>query len=275
MKLALFLLLVTVAAAQTRAPNPFFVFEDGLGDNPPDRQAEIARQIGFDGISFDGTKLLPERLRALDQRRLKLFFLYLAVDISGPKNVYEPGFDEAVAALRGRDAAIWLTIRGQGDGDEERAVEAAQHVADLAATAGLRVALYPHYSYYVARLDDALRIADKAQRPNLGVTFNLCHELRSGGGPDFTPLLKRAMPRLYAVSINGADRAGADWDRLIQPLDRGDYDVPGLLRTLARLGYRGPIGLQCYGIKGDPVENLRRSMTAWVTYNPRDYPARQ
>ncbi len=57
-----------------------------------------------------------------------------------------------------------------------------------------------------------------------------------------------------AVTINGADLAGksdSDWQRLIQPLDRGSFDVQGVLRELKQLDYRGPIGLMCYGITGD------------------------
>jgi len=52
-------------------------------------------------------------------------------------------------------------------------------------------------------------------------------------------------------------------------LDRGDYDVFGMLVALQRAGYRGPIGLQCYSIKGDPKENLRKSMGAWRGYMTR------
>ena len=73
------------------------------------------------------------------------------------------------------------------------------------------------------------------------------------------------MPRLWAVSINGADvfddKPG--WDHYIQPLDKGSFDVGGLLRTLKELGYKGPVGLQCYGIGGDTREHLARSMAAW------------
>ena len=52
------------------------------------------------------------------------------------------------------------------------------------------------------------------------------------------------------MSINGADRdaAGTGWDRLIQPLGSGTYDMLPLLRKLAKLGYAGPIGLQGYGL---------------------------
>ena len=76
------------------------------------------------------------------------------------------------------------------------------------------------------------------------------------------PCVRQVMARLLFVSINGADHTG-DWDRLIQPLDRGEYDVAGFLRELDKAGYRGPIALQSYNIKGDMEENLARSMKAW------------
>ena len=53
------------------------------------------------------------------------------------------------------------------------------------------------------------------------------------------------------------------WDRLIQTLDRGSFDVGKFLETLKKSGYSGPVGLQCYAVKGDVRENLRRSMSAW------------
>jgi sugar phosphate isomerase/epimerase len=73
------------------------------------------------------------------------------------------------------------------------------------------------------------------------------------------------------VSINGADvkRPGYSWDRLIQPLGRGDFDVCDFLKKLRAAGYRGPIGLQCYAVKGDPAENLKQSITAWRAYAAR------
>ena len=36
-----------------------------------------------------------------------------------------------------------------------------------------------------------------------------------------------------------------------------------LLATLCQAGYRGPIGLTCYGIQGDAREHLQRSMEVW------------
>jgi hypothetical protein len=35
------------------------------------------------------------------------------------------------------------------------------------------------------------------------------------------------------------------------------------LKTLRELGYKGPVGLQCYGIEGDTREHLKESLAAW------------
>jgi hypothetical protein len=45
--------------------------------------------------------------------------------------------------------------------------------------------------------------------------------------------------------------------------DKYSVDVGKFLRTLTELGYKGPIGLQCYGIGGDTREHLARSMEVW------------
>ncbi|MGI6415052.1 MAG: hypothetical protein ACOX1P_05225 [Thermoguttaceae bacterium] len=71
---------------------------------------------------------------------------------------------------------------------------------------------------------------------------------------------------LKMFSINGADGGDTNrmpWNRLIQTLDRGSCDVGRVLRILKQLGYMGPIGLQCYAIRGDSRENLKHSMEGW------------
>jgi sugar phosphate isomerase/epimerase len=148
----------------------------------------------------------------------------------------------------------------EGDG---RAVEIIREIADMAAEAKVRVALYPHHGFWLERVEDAVRIAEKVNRPNVGVTFNLCHWLRVDDEKNLKPLLRLSMPRLFVVTINGADSGGKDWKQLIQTLDQGSFDLPGFLKTLKDCGYTGPIGFQGYGIGGDAYENLKRSINAW------------
>ncbi len=134
------------------------------------------------------------------------------------------------------------------------------------------MAIYPHLGLYVATVEDAMRVLSAVTRTNVGVTVNLCHELASGNGLRLQEVIAKAAPRLVLATICGAtdkkDDAGG-WSNYIQTLDRGDYDVFGMLVALQRAGYRGPIGLQCYNIKGDPKENLRKSMRAWRSYMTR------
>ena len=105
----------------------------------------------------------------------------------------------------------------------------------------------------------------KVDRPNVGVMFNLCHWLRVDPSRDYRSLLDGPCPgsgrsRSTAPTCRD-DKPG--WDHYIQPLDRGSFDVAELLRTLDNLGYKGPVGLQCFGIGGDTREHLVRSMAAW------------
>ena len=260
--------LVCAAAEAAHLSNAVFAYE--LGEQTAAQQARLVQEAGFDGTVFDDATLVPDRLRAVDEQRVQLFFLWITADVSDGRIKYEPGMETAIGQLKGRNTVVWLAVPGKGPGAEQRAVEACRHVADLAAASNLRVALYPHHGFYLAHFRDVVRVADEAQRSNVGVTFNLCHELHAGFDADWKAQIRNALPRLYAVTISGADTNGRDWDTLIQPLGKGDFDVPGLVRTVVEAGYRGPIGVQCYGIKGNPREYLAQSMKEWSRMRGED-----
>ncbi|MFT5905163.1 MAG: hypothetical protein ACI9E1_000756 [Cryomorphaceae bacterium] len=58
------------------------------------------------------------------------------------------------------------------------------------------------------------------------------------------------------------------WDKLIQPLGSGSYDVKSLLLTLRELNYKGPIGVIGYGIKQPAKEHLKQSISFWRNLHP-------
>jgi hypothetical protein len=100
--------------------------------------------------------------------------------------------------------------------------------------------------------------------------FNLSHWLKVDEEKNLKPLLTESFPYLFAVSLNGADHAEeirSGTGNFVQPLDSGSYDVGFFLDTLKGLGYKGPIGLQCWGIEGDAREHLARSMSAWREFS--------
>jgi len=273
--LAGFLTPAQFASAQ-QPGSPFFAFDNGTGRDqkiPLDEQAAMLKRTGYAGMGFSGALRIPEVLEALESRELKLFSIYVASRIDGEKPGYDPALPEAIRQLKGHGTVIWLTVQGHAADGDARAASIVRDVADLAAAAGLRVVLYPHVGFHVERIEDALRIRRLAERPNVGVTLNLAHFLAIGDEPNLDQRLKEALPFLEMVSINGADHEGdwrrGDWSRLIQPLDRGEFDVRGLLQKLARLGYKGPVGLQCYQVPGDIEANLKRSMAAWQGFTSK------
>ncbi len=255
--------------AQPRLQNTFFVFCHDTHDarkRDYAEQAEMIGAIGFDGLGHLGLDGLPQRLATLDEKGLKLVWLHSYVTIGPDAVSYDPRLREAVELLRGREVLLSLTIRGGRRSDpsyDDRVVPVLREMADLAAGAGLRVVLYPHQGDWVETIGDAVRVARKVDRKNLGAMFNLCHWLRVEYPGRLDETLEAAMPHLFAVSINGADPPPGGWDRLIQPLGSGSFDVSGLLRTLNRLGYNGPIGLMCFGLGGDAEVHLQKSMEAW------------
>ncbi len=250
--------------------NPFFAMDTGTKDadhRTPESQAQLLKELGYAGIGYSGFEGIPGMLKALDACGLKMFTVYSSAKIGPEGSTFDTLLREGVAALHGRDTILWLTISSdfhkpsspEGDVQASMIVNA---VADIAEESNLRVALYPHTGLWLETIEDALRVARKVNRKNVGVTFNLCHWLNAGKGLNLESLLRQSKPYLYVVTINGADTEGG-WDRLIQPLDKGSFDVRGVLAILKDMDYQGPIGLQGYGIKGDIRDNLKRSMAVW------------
>ena len=93
--------------------------------------------------------------------------------------------------------------------------------------------------------------------------FNLCHFLKVESKNDLKATLLEGKDLLWQVSTNGAEMGGTSWGQLIQTLDRGDFDQKGLFQILNEIGFSGNVGFQCYAIRGNSRENLKRSMDAW------------
>ena len=255
-------------AADDALANPFFIMDTAmrsLKPNTPEARIQLLDELDCDG--YGGTLAdaadMGQMLRA---KGMKLFNVYAGADIDADQ--INPKLVDAIEALKGSDTAIWLFLKSKkykpsdpaGDDDGVRAI---RKIADLADKSGLRVVLYPHIKNWVERVEDAVRVVEKVDRKNVGVTFNLCHFLKVDKEENVIPALRLAGPHLMFVSINGADRDGKDWQTLIQTLDRGTYDVRNVLAELKRLDYTGPIGFQGYAIKGDVRDNATRTMDAW------------
>ncbi|MHC4434396.1 MAG: sugar phosphate isomerase/epimerase family protein, partial [Planctomycetota bacterium] len=278
--LSVCLFLSACKAPQPAAPpltNSFFAMDTGTDRRnlSAAEQAQMIKDLGYDGIGYSGIDGIEQMLAELEKRNLKMFNTYLGISIDPDSRKYNPRLKDAIARLKGKDVLLWLNVNSRqfeksSEKGDPYAVEVIREIADMAAQSGLKVALYPHTSSWVETVEDAVRVAKKVDRKNVGATFNLCHWLRVEGEQNMKPLMETAMPHLFVVTINGADGGNTTqmkWDRLIQPLDAGSFDTYQFVKTLRQLGYNGPVGLQHYGIKRNARENLKRSISAWYKFS--------
>jgi len=246
-------------------PNPFFAMDTAGGD------LKMLKELGYAGTNGTlnhNAGAVAERAAEVEKQGLKFVALYVGCTLTREGLQSDPALPEAIAALKGHDTVIWLHTDSRDfkpsspEGDVV-AIPGFAKIADLAAAANLRVAIYPHKGNWTERVQDGVRISKQVAHPNFGVCFNLCHCLAVGDGDKIPELLTEAKPYLFLVTINGADANGKGWGQLIQPLGRGTFDLVPILRTLRDLGYQGPIGFQGFGIKGDRRELLTQTMNGW------------
>ena len=267
--------LLALAATATAGPNPFFVFDNGLKDPGLTNiaaQLDLVKSAGFDGLSWrtDSPERVKQVLDGAKQRGLKLFVIYANLDLQDGQLVYDTRLDEIIALCKGTDVMIWPNLTSKqftnsAPAGDDIAVAGLRKLADLCAANGLRIAIYPHVNMWIHRHEDALRVVKKVNRPNVGLTFNLCHALLDGAEARVPAIIEATAPHIFVATINGADSGAPakDMARLIQPLNRGTYDVAAVVKKLRAVGFTGPIGLQCYNIKGDPKELMPASVEAW------------
>ena len=242
---------------------PIYVFQNGLRLGQPAQEAATLKALGYDGAGSIYAGGLEARIKAYQDAELRIFSIYVAATVNAKGASYDKAIPASIELLKGTDAIVELTIRSTVKDADEQVVGIVREVAELADKAGLRVALYPHAGFYVARIDEAIRIVKKVDRKNVGLQFNLCHFLKSEQADDLEKTITAAGPYLFQVSTSGAQIGGKNWQQLIQPLDRGDFPQKRLFDALRKINFSGAVGLQCYSIKGDAKKNLEASIGAW------------
>jgi len=234
------------------------------------QQATLLKTLGYAGCAHLWLDQVETRVTTLTQAGLRLFQVYLQIDLSKPEPFDEKQVAQILPGLKPHHTQLALLMTGGKPSDtalDDRAKQVVKRLADLARPHGVTIVLYPHTNDWLETCGDAVRIAEKVNCPgDVGVMFNLCHWMKADANRDLRAVLEEARPWLMAVSLSGSDRPDqvrAGTGQWIQPLDQGSYDIKDFLRLLQEIGYAGPVGLQCYGIEGDARTHLKRSISTW------------
>ena len=242
---------------------PFYAFDNGLrgpGLSTPEAKCKLLKDLGYKGMQYHiDLKEMPRMLEQLDKHGLKMYGLYVVPMMDKPIDAALAG---AIKMLNGRDTHIDLGLRSgkfkpSDPLGDATAAEFLKEISDLCADTGPAVAIYPHAGFWSHRVEDGIRAAQLAGRKNVGTAFNLVHWQWAKPVSPLEPTLRKALPHLFAVTINGLD------GRRILPLDQGTLDVTGFMRTVKKAGYTGQVGLQCYSVPDPSEQHLKRSMSKW------------
>lgn len=281
----LLILICSNSLLAQKVKNEFFALHNIIrGDSiyhTFDKQVELVKSAGFDGIeinqleSFDGMKM------ALDKHKFKGSYFYVKVKLGEPIDVQ---LENAIELLKGTNTIISPYILADKssflpnspEGNAE-AVRLLQLISRWSKRAGLQVAIYPHLGFYVERTDHALELARKVNRKNVGLSFNLCHWLATTNSTERANLkdhLKELKPYIKMVTISGANdvisQKKSVFDDYILPLGTGSFDTYGLVEFMVKeIKYKNPIGVQCYNIKGNKPQLVQHTMAVWREFKTR------
>lgn len=262
-------------AALAAADRPAFFAMDTAAKFEPAECAQVLAELGYAGLG-GRPATAKAHAGALKAKSLVFFNGYHVTNFAHGQAELPADLTKAVDGLAGTGGTLWLGISKiqfpmgvtlPPDYGDTIVVPQLRRLLAYAKPKGVGISLYPHTGFWADRFEACVRVASKVDDPALGVTFNLCHWLKvEGAERNPLPLIKEALPRLNFVTINGADTGDTQklgWDKLIQPLGRGTYDVAGFVSKVRAAGYRGPFGFQGYGIKMDAKELLKETMEGW------------
>jgi len=285
---SLFLVLFSLnAIGQTKRTlkNSFVLFNNSLnGKDLPvlslKDQALMVKKFGFDGMEYKEPRGFLQAIDTFQTQGLKMITNYSKFDLDA-KDFYQQEWKQVIPKLKGKNVLIEFVLYSKNYKPSDEAADSMivpvlQELADFAKPYGVRLAVYPHIALLAQKVEDSYRIAKKVNRSNFGTVFNLCHFLSTDSLSNLNRVLDLVIPNLFAVSISGADDGEtmqlfkqSGWEHLIQPVGKGTLDVYRIVEYLAEKGYDGPIGIQCFKLKGKPEEYLKQSGEAIKSFKER------
>jgi putative heme-binding domain-containing protein len=265
MRLAL--LATVLLAGATSAAEPLFerknlaawciVPFDAKKRSPEDRVAML-KKLGFTKYAYDWrAEHLPtfdREVAELAKANIELTAIWFPAGLNADAQALL-----AVVKKHKLKTQLWITMGDPGGKEQKDKIESAakiiRPIAEEADKLGCTVALYNHGGWF-GEPENQIAIIEHLKLKNVGIVYNQHHG--HDHLPRFEALLKKMMPHLLALNLNGMVKDGEKLGKKILPLGTGDLDL-GLLKIISKSGYKGPIGILGH-TNDDAEERLRDNL---------------
>lgn len=271
----------TPAIAGKAKPRVFGIMpnSDDMRRTPATQLASTMKTIGYTNVAIScAPEQFDSMVKAYRDAGIQVGAVYVGWTTDGKSGSFNIPINTVFDRLRDTDAIVMLHthVAKGAKADDQQIVGQLKQLARQAKRAGVTVAIYPHFGFRLATLEQATRIANAVDHPSLGVCFNLCHFLKQNDARELPAQLRAAKHRIKLVTINGAgegDTQSMGWDKLIQPINHGEFDLEKLLELVCvQLQFKGPIFVQCYNLKAPARTILQETFDQWQ-YLKRALPA--
>lgn len=208
----------------------------------PAERAEMLQRLGFTKFAYDWrAEHLPtfeQEVIELRKRNIELTAVWFPAVLNADAKALL-----AVIAKHKLTPMLWVMVpEPAGKDDATKVNEAARQfapVVEAAAKLGCRVSLYNHGGW-AGEPETMVAVVNRVHKPHVGIVYNLHHghdHLRR-----FPAELRRMLPHLHAINLNGMHADGDRTNRKIEVIGEGPEDLP-VLRAIRASGYVGPVGV--------------------------------
>lgn len=158
----------------------------------------------------------------------------------------------------GKQMQLWVWFRDRdGTVSEEQLEEVIRKVLTYAESKDVQLVLYPHENNMMLDADDAFAMAERINHPNLGIAYNLTHELNENHDDQIEEIYERVKSRVVAMTVSGVTDEVKFGD-----LGKSTYDHRRYMRMIKNSDFKGPIGYINFQLT-NPPDYLKRGIDYW------------
>jgi sugar phosphate isomerase/epimerase len=252
-----------------------FAFYNSMGVYSFEARCEMLKEIGYDAMHlsvWNGERWWDVKQLSDVKQKYGLdvagvyVVLHLAVGETHPRNEGIYTMLEAIDEGSTVELAIQSVarhIRPSDPAGDDIAVKWLEKALEICERRNINLLLYSHLSFWVERHEDAVRLCQRLNHPNLGIVFCGYHWY-AVDGEDIQATLREVAPYLRQVNLSGSRRSPLGFGNVatIEPLDVGELDNFALLGHLKKIGFNGMVGYQGWSEGGDAYSKLSRSLKA-------------